>query len=211
MSVEMMQILPSSCGTKPTHSIENILGLAGSNDTSEGQTSEHSKRKLDLADKEKHNNHHRSKDISDDYFLTKPQHYKEDTSDEVEFDSNIQAEYDNSNAGKEKKKKHQRNRTIFSTFQLCELERFFMKSHYLDAFMREELAARLSLPKLTVQVRQVSFLLLYCYTTINNFLLFYNKVIYKLARTCYYSPIILLILPHVNLFIYVTYLLLRKD
>ncbi|XP_033124092.1 retinal homeobox protein Rx3-like [Anneissia japonica] len=138
----MMQILPSSCGTKHTHSIEDILGLAGSNDTSEDQKtlvskmSEHSKQNLDLADKEKHNNHHRRKD----------------NSDEVEFDSNIHAEYNDSNAGKEKKKKYRRNRTIFSTFQLCELERSFMKSHYLDAYMREELAARLCLPKLRVQL-----------------------------------------------------------
>ncbi|XP_033125623.1 retinal homeobox protein Rx-B-like, partial [Anneissia japonica] len=153
----MMQVLPSSSGTKPTHSIEDILGLAGSNDTSEGQEtlvskmSEHSKRNLDLADKEKHNNHHRRKDNSDDYFLTKPQNYTADASDEVEFDSNIHAEYNESNAGKEKKKKYRRNRTIFSTFQLCELERSFMKSHYLDAYMREELAAKLCLPKLRVQ------------------------------------------------------------
>jgi len=83
--------------------------------------------------------------------------------------------------------KRRRSRTNFNTWQLEELERAFLASHYPDVFMREALALRLDLKESRVAVSIMHYILFYTYiyalqsycTRARNSHFFFLSFIYK--------------------------------
>ena len=57
--------------------------------------------------------------------------------------------------GSKKKKKKRRHRTIFTSFQLEELEKAFKEAHYPDVYAREMLSLKTDLPEDRIQVRDL--------------------------------------------------------
>lgn len=61
--------------------------------------------------------------------------------------------------GKKKKKKRRHSRTIFTSYQLDELEKAFKDAHYPDVYAREMLSLKTDLPEDRIQVSSTQFII----------------------------------------------------
>ena len=77
--------------------------------------------------------------------------------EENKIEKHIYFKSEKSAAGKKAPKKR-RHRTIFTNYQLEELEKAFKDSHYPDVYARENLSVKIELPEDRIQVYVQKFL-----------------------------------------------------
>ncbi|UJR33035.1 hypothetical protein I4U23_020494 [Adineta vaga] len=170
-SIPMPMIPTNNDDLKAIHSIEAILGIKNL----EHQSHLHSQQQhlfpthflppskfyqQKLGSKKRSSNElypeskvmRRSSDETDPFHTNKSIGNSEEDTEDLDDEDNDSNDRPLSNHHHNSKKKHRRNRTTFTTFQLHELERAFEKSHYPDVYNREELAGKISLPEVRVQV-----------------------------------------------------------